>query len=59
MSLLCYSKPLGDLIHDAEEVGNGLGTEHRYTGLLEIADALEKGGGGEVTADMQNAPSLV
>ena len=54
-----HLKPLRDLIHDAEEVGDGLGTEHCYTGLLEIADAFEEGGGGEVTADVQDASSLV
>ena len=41
-----HLKPLRDLIHDAEEVGDGLGTEHCYTGLLEITDAFEEGGGG-------------
>ena len=36
-----------------------LGLQHRYARLAEIGDAFEKGSGGEVAADMEDAAIFI
>ena len=48
-----------DVIQDAEKVLHRFGTKHSNAGFLEVGDALEHRGVGQVSAHMKDAPAFV
>ena len=50
---------MADVFENGEEVGHRFGAKHGDAGLAEIGDALEDGGGCEVTTGMEDASLLV
>lgn len=54
------SAPLGDdVIHDGEDLGEGVGTKEGYTGLLEVIETFEYRRSGKMPAGMDDAFSFV
>lgn len=54
------SAPFGDdVIHDGEDLGEGVGTKEGYACLLEVIEAFEDRRGGKMAARMDDAFSFV